>query len=95
MYKCKLSRASFLYFHNCEAVLFEDDREGITLDALVTSNKPKLLIWMFVEKHILANLYQLCTSAEGSPGLSQVVEILRAECGRQLRPCAQLTDQVV
>ncbi|KAG6548763.1 hypothetical protein Mapa_009773 [Marchantia paleacea] len=93
IYNCNYNMISIL--HDCHHVLVENSADGSYLDVLVKSAKSKELVWKFVKQHILEKLFEFCASAEGSPGVSLVMDILRTECVKQLTPCAQRKDQTV
>ncbi|KAG6548761.1 hypothetical protein Mapa_009771 [Marchantia paleacea] len=92
-YNCNYNMISIL--HDCHHVLVENSADGSYLDVMVKSAKSKELVWKFVKQHILEKLFEFCASAEGSPGVSLVMDILRTECVKQLTPCAQRKDQTV
>ncbi|KAG6542278.1 hypothetical protein Mapa_016307 [Marchantia paleacea] len=92
-YNCNYNIISIL--HDCHHVLVENSADGSYLDVMVKSAKSKELVWKFVKQHILGKLFEFCASAEGSPGVSLVRDILRTECVKQLTPCAQRKDQTV
>ncbi|KAG6548760.1 hypothetical protein Mapa_009770 [Marchantia paleacea] len=92
-YNCNYNIISIL--HDCHHVLVENSADGSYLDVMVKSAKSKELVWKFVKQHIIEKLFEFCASAEGSPGVSLVMDILRTECVKQLTPCAQRKDQTV
>ncbi|KAG6542755.1 hypothetical protein Mapa_015830 [Marchantia paleacea] len=93
MYNCKYSLISIL--HDCHDVIVENSADGSFFDVMIRSTKSREMVWMFVKQHILEKLFAFCASAEGSPGVSLVVDILRTECVKQRTPCAQRKDQSV
>ncbi|KAG6542283.1 hypothetical protein Mapa_016312 [Marchantia paleacea] len=93
MYNCKYNLISIL--HDCHDVIVENSADGSFFDVMIRSTKSREMVWMFVKQHILEKLFAFCASAEGSPGVSLVVDILRTECVKQRTPCAQRKDQSV
>ncbi|KAG6549272.1 hypothetical protein Mapa_009258 [Marchantia paleacea] len=93
IYNCNYNVISIL--HDCHDVLVENSPDGSFLDVMIKSEKSKELVWKFVKQHILEKLFEFCASAEGSPGVSLVVDILRTECVQQLTPSAHRKDQAV
>ncbi|KAG6542295.1 hypothetical protein Mapa_016324 [Marchantia paleacea] len=93
IYNCTYNVISIL--HDCHDVLVENSPDGSFLDVMIKSEKSKELVWKFIKQHILDKLFEFCASAEGSPGVSLAVDILRTECVKQLTPCAHRKDQAV
>ncbi|KAG6542262.1 hypothetical protein Mapa_016291 [Marchantia paleacea] len=93
IYNCNYNVISIL--HDCHDVLVENSPDGSFLHVMIKSEKSKELVWKFVKQHILEKLFEFCACAEGSPGVSLVVDILRTECVKQLTPCAHRKDQAV
>ncbi|KAG6551196.1 hypothetical protein Mapa_007432 [Marchantia paleacea] len=93
IYNCMYNVISIL--HDCHHVIVESSADGSFFDVMVESTKSREMVWMFVKHYVLEKLFAFCASAEGSPGVSLVVDILRTECVKQLTPCAQRKDQTV